>query len=321
VSTATPSPTETAKPTEEATPSATSEVLAQSPSLASEEIAAQAGVSGAFRYTVESAARGVELPEYALPNPGDGEWVVLIVDALNWSGENATLNMSDFRIAPTAALELETTLDPTTDAVASFLNLTPAYTSSASILFAPGENHRIALVFLLSTGTGDLSLLAGGTTINLGDALAQAGELGDAPREPKLIEATVLNVIDGRTIEVDVKGVTITVQYLGITVPTGDACYAAQATAANSTLVSGQTVWLERERKNRAGDGVARDVWVQGAGGNKFLVAQALVESGAAAPAPVEPDIRFAGVLAAAAESAQLNNAGAWGACGGFPAE
>jgi endonuclease YncB( thermonuclease family) len=323
--TRTPKPTKTPKPTatSTATPTATSIVRAQEPSLSNGEIAQQVMVAGAFRYTVETAVRGVELPELALPNPGNGEWVVLVVNALNWSDANAQLTMADFRLAPAGAPDAAVALDSTTDAIASFLGLVPAFKHDDAVLFAPGEGHRLALVFLISPGLGDLTLRAGSSSLDLASSFAHPSEitdLGSAPKAPDLLEGKVTDVIDGRTIEVDVDGESVQVVYLGISVPTGDACYAAQATATNSDLVLGKTVWLEREWKNRASKGmVARDVWIDGPDGTRLLVAAELVARGAATPSPVEPDVRYAGVLSAAATAAQNAGLGFWSSCGGPP--
>ncbi|MEA2526755.1 MAG: micrococcal nuclease [Thermomicrobiales bacterium] len=319
--TTTPQPTRT--PNASPTPTATSIVRAQRASLAEDEVARQVVVAGDFRYTIEAAIRGVELPELALPNPGNGEWVVLVVDALNWSDENAALEMADFRVAPVGAPGSAVAPDVATDAIASFLGFVPAFKSGDSTLFAPAENHRVALVFLVSPGLGDLTLLAGESSLDLAFSFAQPAEftdLSNSPKASKLLEAKVTKVIDGQTIEVEVDGEVAQVNYLGITVPTGDACYATEATAANEELVAGKTVWLEREWKNRASKSAfARDVWVDGPGGSKLLVAAELAARGAATPSPVEPDIRYAGMLSAAASAAQFSGLGIWSACGGPP--
>ncbi|MEA2586342.1 MAG: hypothetical protein QOF33_4427, partial [Thermomicrobiales bacterium] len=59
--------------------------------------------------------------------------------------------------------------------------------------------------------------------------------------------------------------------------------------------------------------------WVDGPGGSKLLVAAELAARGAATPSPVEPDIRYAGMLSAAASAAQFSGLGFWSACGGTP--
>lgn len=319
--TRTPRPTKTPQPSPAAT--ATSAVRAQAASLEAGEVARQVVVAGAFRYTVETAVRGVELPALALPNPGNGEWVVLVVNALNWSNANAQMSMADFRLAPAGAPNAAVALDPATDAIASFLGFVPAYKHGDAVLFAPGESHRLALVFLVGPGLGDLTLLANSSAVDLSSSFAHPTDitqLGAPPKVPELLQGRVTKVLDGGTIEVDVSGETADVVYLGITAPTGNACYAVQATAANSDLVLGKSVWLEREWKNRSGKStVARDVWLDGPNGTRMLVAAELVARGAATPSPVEPDVRFAGMLAAAATAARNAGLGFWSTCGGPP--
>jgi endonuclease YncB( thermonuclease family) len=116
---------------------------------------------------------------------------------------------------------------------------------------------------------------------------------------------------------VDVDGEQITVRYLGIDAPTGDACYAAEATAANAGLVEGQTVTLERQSVDTNARGVwVRDVWVTNADGNQVLVSQALVSQGAATSNVSEPNSRYAGWLNSTEQGAQQNGTGLWGICG-----
>jgi len=50
-----------------------------------------------------------------------------------------------------------------------------------------------------------------------------------------------------------------------------------------------------------------------------LLISVELAARGAATPSPVEPDIRFAGAISAAATAAQYAGLGFWSACGGPP--
>jgi endonuclease YncB( thermonuclease family) len=227
----------------------------------------------------------------------------------------------DFRIAPSSAPEGAVPPDVASASVAQFLGFTPAYDASDRVLFAPGEGHRLALVFLVSPDSGPLTLWVGDQALDLSPAFAQPNAIASldaAPRMPEMIEGKVVDVLDGRTIVVAVGGERVTVRYLGVEVPTGNACYAAEATAAHANLVLGQTVWLERERKNRFSEEIyARDVWLE-RDGARLLVARELVAMGAAVPAPTEPDTRYAGWIAAAGAAAQATGQGLWGACGGL---
>ena len=208
-----------------------------------------------------------------------------------------------------------------TGSVAQFLGFSPAYDADDRVLFAPGEGHWLALVFLISPDIGDLTLWIGNQAIDLAPAIARASDgakLEEVPRTPELMEGTVVEVLDGRTAVVAIGDERVTIRYLGIEVPTGNACYAAEATAANRDLVVGQTVWLERERRNRFEQGIyGRDVWIE-RDGARVLVAAELAAAGAAVPAPTEPDTRFAGWIAASSAAAQFEGRGLWGACGGL---
>lgn len=311
-----PSPTATAAATPAVTPSPTpGNIPPQAATFGEGETPAPVAADGAFRYTITAARRGAELPDLALPATPGGEWIVLLVTAHNWSDQTATLAMDDFRLGVSAPAEATVQLDATAGAVAQFLGYVPAYRASDAVLFAAGEAHQIALVFLVDPAAQGLRLLTGETAANLDGLLAAGGPLA-AASTPELIEGTVVEAVDGETILVEVDGVQGLIRYSGITAPTGDECYAADATAANRALVEGQTVWLERQRRNTAGeDALTRDVWVDTDNGRR-LVAEALVAQGAAVPAIKEPDTRFAAWLEAARANAEANGAGLWDACG-----
>ena len=118
-----------------------------------------------------------------------------------------------------------------------------------------GEGLRLALVYSIPPTTTNIELIDDTSGLNIGASLADGGDvtsLGKSPKQPDLLEATVTAVIDGRTIVVEAEGKSATIQYLGIIVPTGNQCYAADATQTNSNIVLGETVYLEREFRNRA---------------------------------------------------------------------
>lgn len=292
--------------------------IQQAPSFSSSTVPEQTAVHDAYRFTVEAAVRGAELPQLTLPATGSGDWVVLIVQAENWSDQPAELAIGDLQLRANGQLIPP---DPGSGAVATFLGFSPAYESDQRVIFSPGEAHELALVYQVASNATSLTLVAGNTAISLGHAFAKpvdVTDLGQPPGAPSLLEARATRVIDGQTIEVEVSGSRQQVRYLGIAAPTGNACGAAQATAANGGLVAGQTVWLERESTdtNDAGQ-LLRDVWVANANGDKTLVAAQLAAAGAAKPAPHNPDIRYAGWIQAAATAAQSQHLGLWGACGG----
>ena len=275
---------------------------------------AQEIVVGPLRLTLLTALRAESLPRYALP-PGSGEWVLLIARVTNESDTAASLAMSDLRLFDRGTGTVRD-LDTGTDVIATLAGFDPAWSNDAAIPLEPGEPAEALLLYLLPPGgSEDLTLLVGQTSIDLEPSLA----LRDAApaAAPELLEATVAAVLDGSRLAVDVGGQQETVQYLGLQAPTGDACFAAEATTANSALVEGEQVWLERQATDRDAEGVLmRDVWIADANGDRALVAARLLETGAGMPAPAPPDTKYQAWLQAAAALARTNGAGLWGACG-----
>jgi endonuclease YncB( thermonuclease family) len=207
--------------------------------------------------------------------------------------------------------------------VAQSLGLLPALGSTDTALVNAGDGYRLALVYLISPDTNLIQFTSGETTIDLTPAFGQSAQitdLGDTPEPPELMEVTVVQVLDGHSIMVENEdGARTRVRYLGVQAPMGNACYARESEAANKAMVDGQTVYLERERKNRAPNSrISRDVWIAGPDGELTLVAAELAAEGAVAAVPVEPDIRFAGWIEAADAAAQFFGYGLWGACGGL---
>ncbi|MDF2760742.1 MAG: thermonuclease family protein [Thermomicrobiales bacterium] len=291
-------------------PSAPTQAAAVDPG----EPPAQEIVVGPLRLTLLTALRAESLPRYALP-PGSGEWVLLTARMTNESDTAASLAMSDLRLFDRGTATV-VDLDTGTDVVATLAGFDPAWSNEDAIPVAPGESVEALLLYLLPPGgSDDLTLLVGQTSIDLGPSLA----LGEAapPATPDLLQATVVDVLDGSRLSVEVGGRRETVQYLGLQSPVGDACFAAEATTANSALVQGEQVWLERQATDRDADGdLMRDVWIADANGDRALVAARLLETGAATPAPAPPDTRYQAWLQAAAALARTIAAGLWAACG-----
>jgi endonuclease YncB( thermonuclease family) len=298
-----------------ATPAA---ALEQPPAVGADAAPAQEIVVGPLRLAITAALREESLPRYGLP-PSTGEWVLLTLEAANEGESAATMPMSDFRLfdrGPGAVVDL----DAGVGVIASLAGLDPARAPGDAIEVAPGDTTDVLLLYLLPPGSSDdLTLIVGQTSIDLAPSLA-LGEAA-AATAPELVQGTVRGVVDGGRITVDVDGVERTVQYLGMQAPTGAACFAPEATAANAALVEGQQVWLEREATDRGDDdALLRDVWISDADGNRVLVAARLVEAGAATPLPAAPDTRYEAWLEAAAALARTNGAGLWSACPDAPA-
>jgi endonuclease YncB( thermonuclease family) len=331
-----PVPTATPQPTTSAAPAATTpasaspapaaavpdesvatpgqSALTQPAAVDPGEPPAQEIVVGPLRLTLLTALRAESLPRYALP-PSSGEWVLVIARMTNESDAATSLAMRDLRLFDRGTGTV-VDLDTGTDVIAGLAGFDPAWSNEDAIPVEPGETAEALLLYLLPPGgSDDLTLLVGQTSIDLGPSLT----LGEAvpAAAPELLEATVVDVLNGSRLTVEVAGQQETVQFLGLQAPTGNACFSAEATTAHSALVEGERVWLERQATDRDADGaLVRDVWIVDANGDRALVAARLLETGAGTPAAAPPDTRYQAWLRAAAALARTNGAGLWGACG-----
>jgi len=107
--------------------------------------------------------------------------------------------------------------------------------------------------------------------------------------------ATVVRVVDGDTIEVEIEGDTYKVRYIGIDTPeTVDprrpvGCFGEEASAANKALVEGLTVGLEKDVSDTDFFGrLLRYIWLN----DSEMVNAILVREGYAHSSPYPPDVR-----------------------------
>lgn len=120
--------------------------------------------------------------------------------------------------------------------------------------------------------------------------------------------ATVVAVIDGDTIDVDLGGRTYRVRYIGINTPEYDeACY-GEAASANAALVEGQTVTMYRDvsETDRYGR-LLRYVYV----GDTFVNA-VLVAEGWAEAVEYPPDVSYADYFERLEDAARAAGLGCW---------
>ena len=135
------------------------------------------------------------------------------------------------------------------------------------------------------------------------------------------------SITDGDTIKVDIDGQEFPVRYIGMDSPEPDATdpaikrVADAATAANSGLVEGKEVYLEREVSDTDRFGrLLRDVWLID-GGSYVLVNVELVRLGYAQISTFPPDVRYVKQLTAAQQKAQSDGVGIWGLGKSLPPE
>ena len=121
-------------------------------------------------------------------------------------------------------------------------------------------------------------------------------------------KAKVTRVIDGDTIEVDLNGKAYKVRYIGINTPEYDQPFGDKATQANSSLVFGKTVILEKDISETDKYGrLLRYVYV----GDLFVNAH-LVKLGWAQAATYPPDVKYSDLFVSLEREARENNRGCW---------
>ena len=140
---------------------------------------------------------------------------------------------------------------------------------------------------------------------------------GEEPTGPTET-GTVVKVVDGDTIDVVVDGVEMRVRYIGMDTPevhSGFEWLGAEASAANTALVAGQQVVLEKDVSETDQYGRAlRYVWLDADGG-WLLVNLELIRQGFASITTYPPDVKYVDALyVRAQDEAQAAGLGLWGA-------
>ena len=322
-------PTATATPDEEPTDVPATE--APEPTIESQPASVDPGstpeqalASGEFRYSITGAARGETVDEIPDLNAVGlyGEWVVLSMYGQNWSDSEQVFDMAEFKLYADGE---EVLVDVGNAWVSGLLGHTPAYGNTDAILWAADEGHAFALTFLAPPDAEQLTLVTGEQTIDLSAALANPAPLAqdtNAAPLPEYLDAEVVDILSAEEIVIRIDGIEQTVRYLGLDVPTGDDCFASDATDANRQLVKDKTVRLERQATDVDARGNwVRDVWAPADDGRYFLVAEALVADGAATVGISEPNTRYEGWLMGSQSIAKAEGRGLWGACEGSAAD
>lgn len=129
-----------------------------------------------------------------------------------------------------------------------------------------------------------------------------------------VVEAEVVRVIDGDTIEVDINGAIYTVRYIGIDTPETVhpskpvEYFGKEASDKNKELVERKTVRLEIDVSETDKYGrLLRYVWVDDIFVNDYLVRQ-----GYAYASTYPPDVKYAEQFVQAQREAEENNRGLW---------
>lgn len=149
-------------------------------------------------------------------------------------------------------------------------------------------------------------LLASGIALVPNTTHAQERRPSDVPSGEL---AHVKQVVDGRTLVVDIAGASKTITLAGLDVPTGSACQAAAATASLRGLLIGRLARLQRD----TGDSEEGARYVFRVDG--IMAQEHLLKAGLARTAPPRADAPYAGEFAVLQSKAQAARNGAWKSC------
>lgn len=187
-------------------------------------------VSGRWRVEVITAERANAFPEFELEGRDDKDWVVVIADITNWSGDDATLNPRDF------ALQLPGGDDPrgfarrTTERVADQLGLEPTNTDDG-VDIAEGEKERLVLVFEMPIDSIEPKLFLDNEALSIQGAIDGGPALDNLPEPtaPATAERVDLGeVIDGSTLTVGDDDTETVLSFVDAPLP--DECFGEEAT-------------------------------------------------------------------------------------------
>jgi micrococcal nuclease len=135
--------------------------------------------------------------------------------------------------------------------------------------------------------------------------------------------ASVVRVIDGDTIVVQVGGAEEHVRLIGIDTPethkpgTPVECFGPEASAHMAELIPpGTSVRLERDRDTR--DVYGRLLAYVYRDNDGLFLELAMAKDGFAGPLAISPNTAHRSEIDAAAAAARSSRLGLWGACGGF---
>lgn len=261
---------------------------------------------GPWRIAITFASKSGDVPELELEGRSGREWIVLIADVSNWSGNDATFAPVEFGIRAAGEEEAGGFARQTTEDSAERLSIEPRDTGDG-VEIAEGDTERLVLVFRIASTEAELFLQYNSQTLPLTAPIARGGSLDDLPEVnelPDLTEAEVTGVPDGSSLELDGQPVRLA----GVDAPLEGECFAGQA-ARRLERLAGDQVLVEDDPVS---DAVY--AWVEDEDGVRTLVNHSVISAGSAAFDQGTTGA-FATWLAESDRQARMELAGLWGAC------
>lgn len=184
-------------------------------------------------------------------------------------------------------------------------------TTSTSLAEPTTSSSLVTTTTAAPASTSTAPLITTTTTV----AATTTMGVAPVPIPPGWESASVLEVVDGDTIEVQLDGVVERLRLIGTNSPEGGECYSAESTAGLAGLILDDTVYLEPDQSDRDQFGrLLRYVWTT----DQRHVNEITVEEGWAIAREYPPDTARSDELAAAQQRAMESGAGLWApdACG-----
>jgi hypothetical protein len=263
-------------------------------------------VSGQWRISIAFAARANAIPELQLDGRSGRDWIVVVADVSNWSGERANFDPRKFGIRVAGDDKAGGFSQQLSEAAAEQLSL-QAVDFDKGVGLSSGKTARLVAVFRIDSTGADPFLVQGDHMIPLTPAIARGGallDLPEAPPLPELTEAEATGVPDGSSLELDDRVMRLS----GIDAPVSGECFAGQAQRRLERL-AGERVLVE--------SGPTSDTiyaWTEDKNGIRSLINYEAIVGGSAAflAGAAGP---FAHWLQDGDRIARTKVAGLWGAC------
>jgi hypothetical protein len=112
-------------------------------------------ISGRWRIAVSFASKSNDVPNLELEGRSGRDWIVIIADVSNWSGDNATLAPADFGIRAAGEENAGGFARQTTEEAAARLSIEPRNTGDG-VDIAEGDTERLVLVFRIDSTDAEL---------------------------------------------------------------------------------------------------------------------------------------------------------------------
>lgn len=263
-------------------------------------------VSGPWRFEVVLAQQAAKFPDFKLASASGKDWIVVVVDAHNWSGKGATLDVKKFGDRAAGAADTASLAPSSTKRIASQLKLQPS-DPNAAVSVAAGDSSRLVLAFQVDASGVDFSLVYGDSLLPLARSLAQARTFGALPKPaaaPSLSKDSFSSAKSGSSVVLK----SGTVSLAGVDAPAGKECFSTEGVSEIKKLVKGKKIEVETADSNSV------YLWIDHSDGSRSLLNASLIGGGYAAAAK-SLDGAYAGWLEASQAAARAAGAGLWGAC------